>query len=153
MKKIIFAGAAVALACALTGVTTASASAQTASVPEFCRADVYHSSGFILPGHVVRGPTAIAAGRTVSLYRAQTTVNGGWYDWAEIHGTSAGSDRVWMDVSSDGGAHWDQCGPFSRSGRYYTPATRENSSASVRFRACGDVLVGASRVHACTSWF
>ncbi|MFI9382159.1 hypothetical protein [Kutzneria sp. NPDC052558] len=146
--------AVIAVSCVGGGATAGVADAAPTSVPEYCSANPYNSAnGFILPGKVVRGPQAVAAGRTVALYRAQSTVNGGFYDWAEIHGAGAGSDRVWMDVSSDGGKHWDQCGPFNRSSRYYTPATRESSNSSVEFRACGDVLVNGSRVHACTTWF
>ncbi|MFE7777045.1 hypothetical protein ACFU5O_24765 [Streptomyces sp. NPDC057445] len=71
--------------------------------------------------------------------------------WARIAGDVQPGNQVWMDVSSDGGAHWLQCGPFtSRNGENKTSAAqRTSTNPHHKFRACGSTRSG---IH-CTGWW
>jgi hypothetical protein len=79
------------------------------------------------------------------------------YGWATISGPTAGSDRVWLDVSNNSGATHVQCGPFSVDDAGTIGFTRAEpadlSNPARRFRACGDILKDGKRTHACTGWW
>ncbi|TYB62273.1 hypothetical protein FXF51_26565 [Nonomuraea sp. PA05] len=81
------------------------------------------------------------------------TVNGKGAGWASITGFSG--DKVWFDVSHDGGHYWFQCGPFTLSGSgrvgKRTPAHYTSPDPDVVFRACG-LAYGAIKER-CTDWY
>lgn len=87
--------------------------------------------------------------RTIQLRAGN--IRGIQHGWAKILNYRS-SDRVWMDVSNDGGRTWIQCGPFYAS-RQYTPAYPTSSSSNRKFRACGDVLIDGTRWFVCTAWW
>jgi hypothetical protein len=83
------------------------------------------------------------------------TYAGGQRGWARLVGPYVGSDAYWMDWTTNGGASWIQCGPFTpngNGGRNYTPGQRTNASTQWRFRACGR-LIPPSLESRCTGWW
>lgn len=94
-------------------------------------------------------------------------IDGVQYGWAS-YDIARNRDRVWMDVSRNGGRSWLQCGPFepgvserpagadNTSTQLATPGMRTSKDANVRFRACGQTYYAPadsySPVH-CTGWW
>jgi hypothetical protein len=92
-------------------------------------------------------------GRTINLVAGRNNI--ALYGWAQISGPTAGSDRVWMDWSTNYGSSWSQCGPETVDTAGTTGFTRAlaTGGSNVKFRACGDVLVSGVRQHTCTTWW
>ncbi|MBV9844938.1 MAG: helix-turn-helix domain-containing protein, partial [Kutzneria sp.] len=79
-------------------------------------------------------PLATDHSPTVELDRGP--VDGRQQVWAKVTGASYG-DRVWLDLTSNNGLTWSQCGPFPVTGT--TGASRAHPmDPALRFRACAD---------------
>lgn len=156
MKRAITGAMVLALATAGLTVAATPAPAQAARLGASC-GDSMNPKG---PGGIntywsYRSTTLY--GRNINLM-AGSHINFGQHGWAEIsRGTSntAGSDRVWLDWSKNNGEDWYQCGPYSvdTAGTVGFSRAVKTGGPSVRFRACGDVLVSGVRKSTCTSWW
>jgi hypothetical protein len=140
------AGLMLAGGMAVTGAPPASATAAQCE---------HGANGFVdipdtLSGTVQRS-VSLGAGVTVTLQSG--TVSGHQRGWAKISGSTFPGDLVWMDWTTNGGASWLQCGPFSVGGfnKTKTSAAKTTSSSSTyQFRACG---TGVGLANRCTSWW
>jgi hypothetical protein len=152
----------------LTTMATASATALVVTVPAVTVAGQPAAAGSTTCSNVSINPRrainnyserrgANLSGRRISLMAGNWPGSSDIYGWGEISGPTAGSDRVWMDVSKDAGSSWSQCGPFSVdvAGTIgfsrAEPADLNNNR--LKFRACGDILVSGKRKLECTSWW
>jgi hypothetical protein len=100
----------------------------------------------------VQRTVSLSPGVTVTLESGP--VSGATRGWAKISGGTGVGDRVWMDWTTNGGASWLQCGPFTvgSAGHSKTSAARQtNPSAGYQFRACGQ-LAGNQPIK-CTTWW
>ncbi|GAA0915295.1 hypothetical protein [Virgisporangium aurantiacum] len=100
---------------------------------------------------VANNPRDLGFGVRAILYYGN--VGGVQRGWAMIDGSTITGDLVWMDWTTNGGASWLQCGPFSvgGTGRTKTSAAKNTSSSALwQFRACGRAVGGQSR---CTNWW
>lgn len=90
-------------------------------------------------------------GRSIELRTGYTERGGVWMAWAKMSKARA-LDRIWLDISRDGGQTWEQCGPFHARKRQYTPGEELDA---VAVRACGDVRDTPfhDTTHRCTSWW
>ena len=114
------------------------------------------ANGFAeIPGTLagtVQRSVSLSDGVTVTLESG--SVSGATRGWARISGRTTVGDRVWMDWTTNGGASWLQCGPFTvgSAGQSRTTAAKQTSSSpDYQFRACG-ALAGNQPVQ-CTSWW
>jgi hypothetical protein len=73
---------------------------------------------------------------TATVQLVTRTIGGHEMVWAEITHAHYG-DRVWMDVSSNDGKTWTQCGPFTTTGATFA-SRAHRIGPSWKFRACGD---------------
>ncbi len=96
-------------------------------------------------------PASLSHAPVVSLMKG--TLHGRPVVWAQMTGAAYG-DRVWLDVTTDQGATWTQCGPF--------PVTTESGVSRshpmgkhVMFRACADTprAPRGQLRHACTEYW
>ncbi|GHF49625.1 transcriptional regulator with XRE-family HTH domain [Amycolatopsis bartoniae] len=91
------------------------------------------------PGQEVEAPArpnAVDHQPVVALEQAM--VGGVWMVFAHLTGAAYG-DRVWLDVTADDGATWNQCGPFLVTGP--SAVTRAHAlDPRLEFRACADVV-------------
>jgi hypothetical protein len=107
-------------------------------------------------GTIVRELDA-GAGDVVTL---ETTLIRNWLGslisvgYAKLSGATVNGEEVWMDVSTDGGFTWNQCGPFQVD---HGRGTSKTSAAKplvadpqTKFRACSHAF-GAPIT--CTGWY
>lgn len=65
-------------------------------------------------------------------------VHGVVLEWAHLTEATYG-DRVWLDVSDNGGATWTQCGPFLATGSSAV-SRAHRLDPRLRVRACADAV-------------
>ncbi|WP_433328393.1 hypothetical protein [Spirillospora sp. CA-294931] len=161
MARIIKFGIG-AVGIAATGLALVAAPAQAAAPadkaavasPADC---VGGANGFVDIPDTLRGTVQrrVDLSARVAVTLESGTVAGRQRGWGRIGGINGGvleaNNKVWMDVSQDGGRTWLQCGPFggSTSGPLTTPAAYTTGDANRKFRACGTLAVEIK----CTGWW
>jgi len=95
------------------------------------------------PGRVALAPAQVhGTDHTATVQLVTGTLAGQSVVWAQITGARYG-DRVWIDVSSNAGMTWTQCGPFTTTGAIFTSRAHV-TGPQWRFRACGDTPIPAA---------
>ena len=93
-------------------------------------------------------------GRQNNPFMSLRQASGSDYSWGKLVQARAG-DRVWIDVSLNGGASWTQCGPFTVPAGRTSVETEKGpyTSRGYHTRVCADRAIGGGRrYHRCTGW-
>jgi hypothetical protein len=134
LRRFMSFAAAVMLAA---GLVVSSSSVASATRAE-CEGG---ANGFVdIPDSLVGAVGDSTSNSTHDLYLMFGSVQGrnrGWSYLRAAPGLRLGDkDLVWMDWSTDGGAHWLQCGPFPTIwGNISVTSAAKDTHSSYRFRA------------------